>query len=70
LHVRADLDVVADADARDVEDDQAEVGEGPRADSGLVAVVAVERGPDLGVCAVRPEQFDEQPSPLRRIGGR
>jgi hypothetical protein len=68
LHVGADLDVVADADARNVEEDQAEVREGPCTDSGLVAIVATERRANLGVLAVRLQQLDDQPSQLRRIG--
>ena len=60
LDVRADLDVVADRDAGDVERDEAEVDEGAGADVQLVAVVAVKRRADLDAFADRSEQLFEQ----------
>ena len=67
LHVRADLHVVADGDTRDVEDDEAEVDERSGADVRLVAVVAVERGPNLAALPERSEQVEEDAPSRRRV---
>src|SRR5512132_4138067 len=53
LDVGADLDVVPDVDRRDVQRDEPEVHERPGTNVRVVAVVAVERRPDLGSLAKR-----------------
>jgi hypothetical protein len=57
LDIGADLDILTDGDARDVEEDRAEVDECPRADVGLVAVVAAQRRPDLSALGEGAEQL-------------
>ena len=59
LHVRADLDVVADGDGCDVERDEPEVREGPGADADPGAVVAEERWTDLAPRAELGEELVE-----------
>lgn len=55
--MRADLHVVADHYGRHIEDCQPEVGERSGADTCLMAVLTVERRPDVGTVAIHPEKY-------------
>jgi hypothetical protein len=60
LDVGTDLHVVADGDGGHVEQDDAEVDEGPRPDTGLVAVVTAQGWADLAAFTECAEQLAEQ----------
>ena len=60
LDAGADLHVVADRHAGDVEADEPEVREGPVADVELEAVLAPEGRPDVAPVAEAPEQLAQQ----------
>ena len=64
LDMRADLHVAADGHGRHIEDGQPGVGERSRADTSLVAVLTVERRPDVGTFAKRSEKAREDPLTL------
>ncbi len=70
LNVRADLNIVADGDAGDVECDKPVIGEAASANGDLVAVVHIQRRADLGTLPNRPEQLRDEPTAQRALPGR